>query len=99
VREGAAENVWGVSSSQAHVTCSEDPTDGELASFASALIGLTVELGQHRIVMQQHANAAHTKNNIAQIQMLLANLPDSDPVSSPLYICFIMTLCNKGSKL
>ena len=29
--------------------------------------------------MQQQANAADTKNNIAQKQMLLANLPDSDP--------------------
>jgi hypothetical protein len=28
--------------------------------------------------MQQQANAADTKNNIAQKQMLLANLPDSD---------------------
>jgi hypothetical protein len=29
--------------------------------------------------MQKHANAADTKNNIAQKQILLANLPDSDP--------------------
>jgi hypothetical protein len=40
---------------------------------------LTVELGQYRIVMQQQANAADTKNNIAQKQMLLANFPDPVP--------------------
>mmetsp|Transcript_12014 Transcript_12014/g.21633 ORF Transcript_12014/g.21633 Transcript_12014/m.21633 type:complete len:148 (+) Transcript_12014:1278-1721(+) len=79
LREGGAEDVCGISSSQALVTCSADPTDGELASAASAPSCLTVELGHHRIVMQQQANAADTKNNIAQKQMLLANLPDSDP--------------------
>jgi hypothetical protein len=77
--KGGAEDVCGISSSQAHVTCSEDPTYGELASAASALTDLTVELGQHRIMMQQHANATDTRNNIAQKQMLPPNLPDSNP--------------------
>ena len=56
-----------------------------VGAAASALNSLTSELGEQRlvmekqtIVMQQQANAADTKNSIAQKQLLLANLPDSD---------------------
>ena len=59
---------------------------GGVGAAASAMDSLTAELGEHRLVMQQQttvmqqqANAADNKNSIAQKQLLLANLPDSDP--------------------
>jgi hypothetical protein len=49
--------------------------------------------------MQQHANAAATNNNIAEKQMLLANLSDSDPRKQSMIDLLYNDICNKGSKL
>lgn len=82
---------------------SGEETEGVEAA-ATALNSLTSELGEHRLVMQQQttvmqqqANAADAKNSIAQKQLLLAHLPDSDPRKKALIDLLFNDVMGRGN--